>query len=419
MASSAPFQQDRTAYQEYQDRLSPTALQGPVGTAFESAFGAMKDAQLARLVASVKAKFPGLAPADALAAIGVERGMPRGGSESDAAYAARLLDAWNTWPFAGTAFGLLRAFYGTGYQNVVLAQVRGGKQFTLDNGGTNLLRWSTNMTLSPWIPDVAGTGSAPVITPNFAAAPDGTITAARLQLNRGAGTTVNDRSRWLNGSVTASTTLPSCFAVWLKSNTGSSQLVAIEVGSALRQLVTVTSSWQQFFVVGQLTVSPGQAALISTRGTYGTDQVIDILVAYPQLETGSAPGPYASTYNVTKTTAQAAGTLLTAAPANALWETDPLSSYSPVNQAFWSKFDVLFPLPLQSPGFSWAGGIPSSSSTEANFIRALIQAWKPAHATCNRIVIQQAGKLLGYPATATLGSSNGTIGSAVSTVWTP
>lgn len=418
MASSAPFRQDRTAYQDFQDRLSPTALQGPVGTAFESAFGAMKDAQLARLVASVKAKFPGIGPADALASIGADRGMPRGGSESDAAYAARLLNAWNIWPWAGTAYGVLQAFYSTGYQNVVLAQVRGGKQFTLDNGGTNLLRWSSNMTISPWIPDVSGTGSAPVITPNFAAAPDGTVTAARLQLNRGAGNTVNDRSRWLNGSVTASTTLPSCFAVWLKSNTGSSQLVAIEVGSSLRQLVTVTSSWQQLFVVGQLTVSPGQAALISTRGTYGTDQVIDILVAYPQLETSSAPGPYAPTYNVAKTTAQAAGTLLTTSLANAIWETDPLSSYSPVNQAFWSKFDVLFPLPLQAPSFSWAGGIPSSSSTEANFIRALIQAWKPAHATCNRIVIQQRGLVEGYPAAGVLGANQGVLGAAT-TVWTP
>lgn len=238
--SSAPFQQQsRTLFQDYERSLSPTALLNPVGAAFVAAFASCKDAVLERCLQSVKAKYPGVAPADALAAIGADRQMPRGGSESDAAYAARLLDAWNIWPWAGTPFGLLHAFFSTGYTNVVLAQPVGGKLFSLNGSG----------------------------------------------------------------------------------------------------------------------------ALVTSTAT---------------------PPSWTPTYT-----------------------TDP----------FWSRFDVVFPSPLPA---SWiSGGVPSSSSSEANFIRALIQAWKPAHATCNRIVIVTSGKIWGYPVTQVWGAGTGSWGSSTTTVWTP
>lgn len=241
---AAPFQQTRTVYQDYQAKLSPTALLKPNGAAFEAAFGAMKDAQLERDIAAVKARYPTVAPSDALNIIGADRLMPRGQSETDAAYSARLANAWNTWPWAGTPYGMLQAFRATGYTSVVIGQVRGGKVFTLD----------------------------------------------------------------------------------------------------------------------------------------------------------------------------ASGNLVRSAEGSGIWETDPLSfPYSPLNQTFWSKFDVVFPFPLIA---SWGGGPPASSSAEANFIRALIQAWKPGHATCNRIVIVTAGRVLGYPV-RTLGGGNGNVGSNTTVVWTP
>jgi len=236
---AAPFQQGRTVYQDYQRQLSPTAFLGPNGAAFEAAMGAVKDAMLDRQVASGKAEMPGQAPADALAFIGAERGMPRGGSETDAAYAARLLNAWQTWPWAGTPYGMLQAFRATGYTNVVLAQPLGGKLFSLD----------------------------------------------------------------VNGVLVTSTATP--------------------------------PSWTPTYVG------------------------------------------------------------------------DP----------FWSRFDVLFPAPLIA---SWGGGasVPASNSTEANFIRSLIAAWRPAHATANRIVIITSGKAWGYPATQVWGAATGSWG-GTTTVWSP
>jgi hypothetical protein len=236
--ATAPFRQtSKTGYQDYQRQLSPTALLSTNGAAFEAALGSVKDIELDRVFASVKARFPGIAPEDALAIIGAERGIQRGQSETAASYAARLVAAWTSWPWAGTPYGMLSAFRSTGYTNVVIAQPRGGKQFTLDANGVLVIGGS-----GTWTPTYVG---------------------------------------------------------------------------------------------------------------------------------------------------------------------DP----------FWSRFDVLFPSPLPA---SWiAGGVPASNSAEANFIRALIQAWKPAHATPNRIIIVSSGKVWGYPSTQVWGAATGNWGAATVTFWTP
>lgn len=82
---------------------------------------------------AVKARFPGLAPSDALEKIGVERKMPRGPGETDASYAARLLAAWDTWPWAGTAFGVLSALKVAGYTAEV--RIQNAIRYYLDGAG--------------------------------------------------------------------------------------------------------------------------------------------------------------------------------------------------------------------------------------------------------------------------------------------
>lgn len=223
------------SYRAWRCSLVPTTHQRPTGQAFQGALGDVEDSLIDRAKQAVKARFPLQAPPDALTAIGVERQMPQGPGESAAAYAARLVDAWTSWQWAGTPYGMLRAFYATGYTNVVLAQVRGGKQYTLDASG---------------------------------------------------------------------------------------------------------------------------ALVISSGGTW------------------------TPTY---------------------------------VGDPFWSRFDVIFPAPLP---VSWqTGGVPAATSNEANFIRSIVTAWKPGHATANRIIIVTAGRVLGYPI-RTLGAGNGTL-SGATTTWSP
>lgn len=240
-----PIQPPRSgAYHVYQTTppdsggVSTTALMNPAGLALEGALGDLKDylADKAKMAAQVG--MPLQAPSDALPKIGLGRQIPRGINESDASYAARLQGAWSTWPFAGTAFGLLTAFSQTGYPNVVLAQPNGSTFYSLDGSGN-------------------------------------------LIVNKGV-------------------------------------------------------SWTPSFVG------------------------------------------------------------------------DP----------FWSRFDVIFPSPLPA---SWvSGGVPASNSDESNLIRLLISYWKPAYATCNRIIIITAGSVWDFPGTDLWNASGDTWNTTdATTVWTP
>jgi Phage tail protein (Tail_P2_I) len=102
-------------YADYQLALGHTPLQGPVGEAFLSAFGLMKDAIVEGTIGALRCRWLTVCPDDALAAIGAERLLPGHAGESPAAYRARLLSAWDLWEYAGTKTGLLAALAGLGY----------------------------------------------------------------------------------------------------------------------------------------------------------------------------------------------------------------------------------------------------------------------------------------------------------------
>lgn len=138
-------------FTDYFTKKVPTTLRRATWAKYLGALGAQLDGSadgdypgrgsapadfglVARAKAAVKARFPQLAPSDALDEIGIERKMPRGPGETDANYAARLQAAWNTWPWAGTAFGLLSALSAGGYPT---AEVRIQKaiRYYLDANG--------------------------------------------------------------------------------------------------------------------------------------------------------------------------------------------------------------------------------------------------------------------------------------------
>lgn len=420
---SPPYQETSSKdWQTYHHNISTTEALKPVGSAIQMGFGGLEDAFADQVRASIKSKIlkSGFVTPDALAQLGVERQIPRGPFDSDLVYELRLWNAWNTWPFAGSAFGLLTALSEAGYPNVILAQSRGGRFFTFDNGGTNLLPWSTDLgNTSVWLASGGGLGSPAVVTHNAVVAPDGTTTAASIVLALNGGTTTTDVSQ-VSASFAGVLNQPYTSSVWLSSPSGNVTISMINA-SASDTLFTITPVWQRFPLTQLSSITGTRAFAIRLRGAVGggTSDSATISAWLPGVVSGTFAPVDTPTFSVTKPTALAAGSLLTSTALNGLWSTDVLSSYSPPDQSFWSKFDVIFPLPLQAPSFSWSGGIPSSSSAEANFIRALIQAWKPAHATCNKIIIQQRGNLWGYPATNKWGAATGTWGNTSNTVWTP
>ncbi len=109
-------------YADYQVALSPTALQGPNGAAFQRALGLTKDWLVGRLKAGVKCRMPLVAFEDALSALGWERGLQKGITESPRDYAARLVGSWQAWQLAGTAGAILEQLLLAGYPNAAIAQ---------------------------------------------------------------------------------------------------------------------------------------------------------------------------------------------------------------------------------------------------------------------------------------------------------
>lgn len=119
-----------STYREYAVDLAPPWLLQPQGQAYLRALGDTRDDITQRLKEGVKARFIDTAAPDALSAIGADRELERGPSDSDTTYAARLKGAWDVWQWAGTPTGVLNALWDAGYPNVVLVTPR--RTHTLD-----------------------------------------------------------------------------------------------------------------------------------------------------------------------------------------------------------------------------------------------------------------------------------------------
>jgi hypothetical protein len=101
-------------WKDYQTDIAPPWLQAGSGWAWLRALGDMKDELELRVKDATKARFPLLAPVDALAVLADERGLPQGGYESVAEWSARLQAAWASWATAGTLEAVVAELARTG-----------------------------------------------------------------------------------------------------------------------------------------------------------------------------------------------------------------------------------------------------------------------------------------------------------------
>lgn len=151
-------------------------------------------------------------------------------------------------------------------------------------GVRNLLTYTEDFSPGAWTKDGTGTGSTAVVTANAGTAPDGSMTAARVQFNRGGGTTVSDASRlfqFLGGTDTR------VGSIYIKSNDASSYSLQLLTGSNV-QNITAGASWTR------VTVSGASASNLMLRlvGSVGASSTADILIWHPQLESGSTATAY-------------------------------------------------------------------------------------------------------------------------------
>ena len=162
----------------------------------------------------------------------------------------------------------------------------------------NWLTHSEDFSGADWFEIASGTGSVPVVTNNYGTAPDGSVTAARVQLNKGAGTTSSDYSilRALN-----TTGLPENQyrnTAWIKSTDGASTyIVMFYAGTDPSSKVTVTGMWQRLSVGGN-TSGAVRPFDFGVRGLYGSASA-DVLIWHPMAEnstgqTNQNPSEYVS-----------------------------------------------------------------------------------------------------------------------------
>jgi hypothetical protein len=179
---------------------------------------------------------------------------------------------------------------------------RGSNATLVDSRGrityapANLVLQSQTFDNASWNKTV-GTfgGTIPVVTPNVAEAPDGTMTADRAQFATGGTANSDDLSTLVQIPAGAGT--PALFSVWVKSNTTSDQVLLLRVGSTFTA-ITATPSWQRFSAL-QSTPVTSYAVNIGLRGSVtGTVSSADVLLWGAQLEPvtyQTTAGPYVAT----------------------------------------------------------------------------------------------------------------------------
>lgn len=161
---------------------------------------------------------------------------------------------------------------------------------------SNLALYSQDFDNAAWVNQVAGTGVAPTRTANFATAPDGTMTADRLQFSLGGGTTTADFSYIAQAIIPLNIVHTGSFYVKLNSGTAD---IYVRTGNG-SATYTVTSSWTRVEVACTAANTSSQFA-IGLRGgqTPANTNTADILVWGAQL----VPGSTAQTYTRSLATA--------------------------------------------------------------------------------------------------------------------
>ena len=151
---------------------------------------------------------------------------------------------------------------------------------------TNLLLRSEEFDNASWVKLGQGTGSVPIVTPNYAISPDGTQNASRLQCDLNGGNTTSDRS-WLYQSIT-DVVVESTFSLYVKNISSETIIFTLNNGSSGTVSVPADSQWHRLYSVK----TGGAQPRIGLIGGVGASDNADLLIWGSQIEVGS----YATSY---------------------------------------------------------------------------------------------------------------------------
>jgi hypothetical protein len=171
----------------------------------------------------------------------------------------------------------------------------------LEKQSTNNVLYSEDFSQANWAKTSAGTGSAPVVTTNYATSPDGTQNADLVVFDRGAGNTSSDFSWLYQNFVSASATYTmSCYVKAATSADVGKNLSWRNFGSGSAWDVTLTNEWQRVTVQETGTGSSAEVGFYN-RGGYSTGNSVSVLMWGFQAEQSSYPTSYIPTTTASAT----------------------------------------------------------------------------------------------------------------------
>lgn len=193
-------------------------------------------------------------------------------------------------------FQLQRADLGTFVDNALLP----ANITTITTPRTNVCLQSNNA--AAWTNYTSGTGVAAVKTADNSYAPDGSLSADRVVLDRGAGNTASDYSGVTSPANAGATAIGQVYtqSVWLRTTDGSTKTVRLTNASSFGQNVTVTGEWQRFAGTYTATLTNHQLRILTLGGS-GTTQQLDLQVWGSQLERGAIATDFIPTATVSVT----------------------------------------------------------------------------------------------------------------------
>lgn len=180
--------------------------------------------------------------------------------------------------------------------NPATGAVRG---LLLEEQRTNLLQRSAEFDNAAWVKSKSGVASTPVVTANYASAPDGSTTASRLQMSLAGGSAGADYARVAqNRPVSVGVTHSK--HIYVRSIAGPCTVLWRDDYAATHNYISVSSDWQRFNTTETSPLANANPG-IWLRGATATSSSCDILVWGAQLEAGSYPTSYIPTTTATVT----------------------------------------------------------------------------------------------------------------------
>ena len=161
----------------------------------------------------------------------------------------------------------------------------------------NLASYSEQFDNAFWTKFSNGTGVAPIVTPNDAIAPNGTLTADKIVLNTGAGTTTANQSN-INWSTPTLTGQTITWSVYLRGSVGGEKVLLGQHDGGYAPLITLTTSWQRYTYTAVVGSGSRQFSFGIRQGIYGTINSTATIYAWgAQVVEGTEAKPYFMTTN--------------------------------------------------------------------------------------------------------------------------